>query len=71
MFDEDNAAPITNLVFEHPKDYIFEQIPSSGLVKAKDAYNLNVYTDNEYLRAYDWAADNATVTLHPLSEAPI
>lgn len=71
LFADDSAAPITNLVFEHPKDYIFEQIPSSGLVKTKDAYNLNVYTDNEYLRAYNWAGDNATVTLYPLSQAPI
>ena len=36
----------------------------------KDSRALTIYTDNEYIKNYNWAADNATVTIYPLSQAP-
>lgn len=45
-------------------------VSNTGLAYNKDSRAIDVYTDNLAIRAYDWAADNATVTFHPLSEAP-
>ncbi len=43
---------------------------NTGLAYQKSSRAVDVYTDNLAIRAYDWATDNATVTFHPLSEAP-
>lgn len=43
---------------------------NTGMVYQKSSRAVDVYTDNLAIRAYGWAADNATVTFHPLSEAP-
>ena len=63
------------------KDFIFRQpagmvidLPTpgddTGMAYDKDAYSANVYTDNEYIRNYDWAKDNVTATFYSLSDAP-
>lgn len=36
----------------------------------KDSRSFTLYTDNEMLKAYNWAGDNVTATIKPLSEAP-
>ena len=40
------------------------------LAYQKDARSFTLYTDNEMLKAYNWAGDNVTATIKPLSEAP-
>lgn len=65
---------IKNLIFRQPAGMIVE-LPTagtdgSGLGYYKDAYSMNIYTDNECIRNYDWAKDNVTATFYPLSEAP-
>ncbi len=64
---------ITTLIFRQPENMEI-QLPATGsktgLAYMKDSRAIDVYTDNLAIRAYGWAADNATVTFHPLSEAP-
>lgn len=64
---------VTTLIFRQPEGMNIE-LPtpgsSNGMGYQKDAYSMNIYTDNEYIKNYDWATDNVTVTLYPLSEAP-
>lgn len=65
---------ITTLIFRQPENMEIK-LPkagtsSTGLAYLKDSRAIDVYTDNLAIRAYNWAADNATVTFHPLSEAP-
>ena len=65
---------IKTLIFRQPEKMEIK-LPKAGSSATGLAYNkssraINVYTDNLAIRAYDWAADNATVTFHPLSEAP-
>lgn len=64
----------TTLVFKHPAGkYIKLPTPgsNSGMAYNKDSRALTVYTDNEYIKNYDWATDNATVTFYPLANAPV
>lgn len=42
-----------------------------GLSYKKEARNMTLYTDNEDMKNYDWAGDNVTVTIYPLSQAPV
>lgn len=64
---------ITTLIFRQPAGMSIE-LPTAGsdygLGYNKDSYSMNIYTDNECIRNYDWAADNVTATFYPLSEAP-
>ena len=65
---------IKNLIFRQPAGMVIE-LPEAGkdcygLGYNKDSYSINIYTDNEYIKNYDWAADNVTATFYPLSEAP-
>jgi hypothetical protein len=39
----------------------------TGISYSKNARNITIYTDNEYIKTYDWTTDNATVTFYPLS----
>lgn len=69
------GTSIKNLIFRQPAGMNIE-LPEagkdySGLGYDKDAYSVNIYTDNECIRNYDWAADNVTATFYPLSEAPV
>lgn len=60
-------------IFRQPADMVID-LPSAGkdtgLGYDKDSRSITIYTDNESLKAYDWAADNITATIKPLSEAP-
>ena len=42
----------------------------TGIYGGKSSTSIDIYTDNEMLKAYDWAKDNVTATIHSLSEAP-
>ena len=39
---------------------------SGGMFYIKSAYAINVYTDNETIKNYNWSADNRTATLYHL-----
>ena len=64
---------VKNVIFRQPAGMTIE-LPTAGadygMFYDKSSYSLDVYTDNEYIQNYDWATDNVTVTIHPLSEAP-
>lgn len=65
---------ITTLICRQPSGY-YVQLPSkggegSGLSYNKNSRNMTIYTDNEYIKNYDWAGDNITATFYPLSQAP-
>lgn len=71
-----NAIPnkITTLICRQPAGY-YVQLPTKGgetegLSHAKDSRNMTIYTDNEYIKNFDWAGDNITATFYPLSQAP-
>lgn len=61
---------VTMLVCRQPAD-LAVWLPSDTLYDSKNAISMAIYTDNEAIRAYDWAADNVTPTFYPLSEAPV
>jgi hypothetical protein len=68
------ASNIKTLVFRQPTD-LFIELPTpgtsdKGMAYTKDSREITIYADNECIRNYDWAADNAVVTFYPLSEAP-
>ena len=52
------------LVFEHSANAQFYL----HITKAKSALTVDIYTDNNDIRNYDWATQNYTVTFHTLSE---
>lgn len=60
-------------IFRQPASMVLD-LPkageNTGLGYNKDSRSITIYTDNESLKAYDWAADNITATIKPLSEAP-
>lgn len=63
----------TTLIFRQPEDmYIKLPTPgqNSGIAGNKTSRSMDIYTDNKMLKAYNWAKDNVTATIHPLSEAP-
>ncbi len=39
---------------------------STGMCYCKDAKEMTIYTDNETIKNYDWAADNVTATIYRL-----
>ena len=53
-------------------DFIFEHSDEDNIVlnitSSKTAENANIYTDNTYIRNYDWASKNITPTFYSLSE---
>lgn len=63
----------TVLIFRHPADMLIK-LPTpgedTGIAGNKSSRSIDIYTDNKMLKAYDWAKDNVTATIHPLSEAP-
>lgn len=67
------GSNITALIFRQPKD-MYVELPKpgedTGIYGGKSSISVDIYTDNEMLKAYDWAKDNVTATIHPLSEAP-
>lgn len=68
------STAVNTLIFKQPSGMKIE-LPTAGsetpgMAYNKSSYSVDVYTDNEYIQNYDWATDNVTVTLHPLSEAP-
>lgn len=67
------GSNITTLIFRQPKD-MYIKLPKAGedtgIYGGKNSASIDIYTDNEMLKAYDWAKDNVTATIHPLSEAP-
>ena len=54
----------SNIVFKHNVD---DEVNLS-LNSSKLATSVNVYTDNDMVKAYDWAGKNYTVTFYPLSD---
>ena len=66
-------ANIVTWIFRQPADMVLD-LPKAGegtgLGYDKDSRSITIYTDNESLKAYDWATDNITATIKPLSEAP-
>ena len=64
---------VVTWIFRQPADMVID-LPTAGkntgLGYDKDSRSITIYTDNESLKAYDWAADNITATIKPLSEAP-
>lgn len=69
-------TPGTNMkemIFRQPAGMTIE-LPTpganDGMAYNKDAYSMNIYTDNEYIRNYGWSTDNVTATFYPLSSAP-
>lgn len=64
---------ISTLIFRQPADMYIE-LPKpgedTGIYGGKSSISVDIYTDNKMLKAYDWAKDNVTATIHPLSEAP-
>ena len=67
------GSNITTLIFRQPKDMYIE-LPKAGedtgIYGGKSSASIDIYTYNEMLKAYDWAKDNVSATIHPLSEAP-
>lgn len=51
-------------VFKHSNSDTIEL----NLSGPKSATATNIYTDNDYIRNYDWASKNYTVTFYPLSD---
>lgn len=41
-----------------------------GLTYNKNSRAVNIYTDNEDIRNYNWSGDNVTPTFYSLSQAP-
>lgn len=68
------STTTTTLIFRQPAGMYIE-LPTagngSGMAYDKDSRAISVYTDNEYIKNYDWATDNVTVTIYPLSQAPV
>lgn len=63
---------VTTLIYRQPTEMEIE-LPtagSAGMAYNKDSRSISIYTDNECIKNYDWAADNVTATFYPLSEAP-
>ena len=72
-----NSLPIyeaNSLKFEHSNsDTITFNLDSSnhGPFYYKTAYNMTVYTDNDYIKNHDWSTyENATVTFYHLDGTP-
>ena len=65
---------VTTWICRQPADMVIDMPAEAGRYKGL-AYNKNsrsftLYTDNKMLKAYNWAGDNVTATIKPLSEAP-
>lgn len=64
---------IVTLIFRQPAGMEIE-LPTAGdgtgMAYNKDSRAVSIYTDNEYIKNYDWATDNVTATFYPLSDAP-
>lgn len=58
----------TNIIFNQPSGVEVEFAPAggSGAFYYKLARAVNVYTDNESVKNYDWASDNVTATFYHL-----
>ena len=68
-----SEASTTTLIFRQPVGMHIElPVPgeNTGLAYYKNSRAISIYTDNEYIRNYDWATDNVTATFYSLSEAP-
>lgn len=64
---------IKNLIFRQPAGMSIdlpEPGEATGIAYSKDAYSMNIYTDNEDIKNYNWSGDNVTATFYPLSSAP-
>ena len=69
----DTNIKITTLKFNQPNGMQIE-LPTagstSGMLYYKSAKEMTIYTDNEIIKNYDWAADNVTATLLHLNGTP-
>ena len=73
MWTDAIPTTVTTLVSKQPSSKYVELPPSGegkGLSHDKNSRNMTIYTDNEYIKNYDWAGDNITATFYPLSQAP-
>lgn len=61
---------VTTLVCRQPQDMLVE-LPEAGedhgLSYNKNSRNVTIYTDNTYMKNYNWSGDNITATILPLS----
>lgn len=74
LYTESIPTTVTTLICRQPADFIVtlpEPGDGSGLTYNKDSRNMTLYTDNESLKNYNWDGDNVTVTIYPLSQAPV
>lgn len=56
------------LIFRQPKNM---QINVGGSIATfKSSKPVNIYTDNDFIKNYDWSKDNVVPTFYPLSQAP-
>lgn len=55
-----------------PNNFVFRHTNTDtitlNLSGPKSATEVNLYTDNDYIKSYDWASKNYTVTIYPLSD---
>lgn len=66
-------SKLKTLYFEQPFGMQISLPPPggySGMAYSKNARELTVYTDNEYIKNYDWVTDNTTVTFYHLDGTP-
>ena len=65
---------VTTWICRQPADMVIDMPAEAGkdkgLAYQKNSRSFTLYTDNKMLRAYNWAGDNVTATIKPLSEAP-
>ena len=59
------------LIFRQPAGmHIKVPTTGNGMAYQKNSREMTIFTDNEYIQNYDWAKDNVTATIYPLSDAP-
>ena len=65
---------VTTWICRQPADMVIDMPAEAGkdkgLAYQKQSRSFTLYTDNKMLKAYNWAGDNVTATIKPLSEAP-
>lgn len=62
-------ATVTTVIFRQPAGMEIT-LPTSNMGYAKSSKNMNIYTDNECIKNYNWAGDGVTATFYPLADAP-
>ena len=64
----DGSMALAELRFNQPAG-MYVELPTAGangMFKVKTARSMTIYTDNEYIKNYDYSADNITATIYHL-----